>query len=52
MRGSFEFDASNDAPPTRTFHLGKSIVFERKGGEEQGSWRHGNSYSDCYASCA
>jgi hypothetical protein len=28
LLGSFTFDASNDAPPTQTFHLGKSIFGE------------------------
>jgi len=33
LLGSFEFDASNDAPPTQTFHLRKSIFIEGNGGE-------------------
>jgi len=28
LLGSFAFDASNDAPPTQTFHLGKSVLRE------------------------
>jgi len=33
LLGSFEFDASNEAPPTQTFHLEKSTFIERNGGE-------------------
>ena len=33
LLGSFEFDASNDAPRTQTFHLGNSIHVEVNGGE-------------------
>jgi len=33
LLGSFEFDASKDAPPTQTFHLGKYNVIEGNGGE-------------------
>jgi SUN domain-containing protein 1/2 len=32
--GSFAFDASNDAPPTQTFHLGKSILREENDEEK------------------
>jgi SUN domain-containing protein 1/2 len=33
LLGSFEFDASNDAPHTQTFYLGKSIYLEGSGVE-------------------
>jgi hypothetical protein len=33
LLGSFEFDASNNAPHTQIFHLGKSIFLKRNGGE-------------------
>lgn len=35
LLGSFAFDASNDAPPTQTFHLGKFIF--REGNDEESS---------------
>jgi hypothetical protein len=33
LLGSFEFDASNDAPPTQTFHLRKFMYIEGNDGE-------------------
>jgi len=33
LLGEFEFDASNEAPHTQTFHLGKSVFIEGNAGE-------------------